>query len=269
MGFFLAKDGVNAVLERWRDDYLIYAPVRMAGGGPYSDTDSIQYGQIHRVEEIVYDQKSRYSFKEILLPLSQTLFFFTEDQIKEAEELKKGAIIFLRSCDLHAVKRLDQVYLQNGFEDYYYQRLRKRVKFVLMGCQKAFENCFCVDMQTNIIDTYDASLEENGDGYVMDNHCAEWESLLSKYSLRQLDVRPSHVTETNVHVEIPPGVSIDVAKSKCGMNMMAGALIAADVILFAPHAPVLLCRIFSIPIMARLVNGVVWRLPAWLTVIRM
>ncbi|MEG3072089.1 MAG: anaerobic sulfite reductase subunit A [Peptococcaceae bacterium] len=214
MGFFLAKDGVNAVLERWRDDYLIYAPVRMAGGGPYSDTDSIQYGQIHRVEEIVYDQKSRYSFKEILLPLSQTLFFFTEDQIKEAEELKKGAIIFLRSCDLHAVKRLDQVYLQNGFEDYYYQRLRKRVKFVLMGCQKAFENCFCVDMQTNIIDTYDASLEENGDGYVMDNHCAEWESLLSKYSLRQLDVRPSHVTETNVHVEIPPGVSIDVAKSK-------------------------------------------------------
>ena len=212
MGFSL-KDGVNAVLERWRDDYLIYAPVRMAGGGPYSDTDSIQYGQIHTVEEIVFDQKSRYSFKEILLPLSQTLFFFTEDQIKEAEEPKKGAIIFLRSCDLHAVKRLDQIYLQNGFEDYYYQRFRKRVKFVLMGCQKAFENCFCVDMQTNIIETYDASLKRR-DGYVMDNHCADWESLLSKHSLRQMDVQPSHVTETNVHVEIPPGLSIGVVKSK-------------------------------------------------------
>lgn len=33
MGYFLTQDGINAVLERWMDDYLIYAPVRMAGGG--------------------------------------------------------------------------------------------------------------------------------------------------------------------------------------------------------------------------------------------
>lgn len=214
MGYLFTQDGINAVLERWADDYLIYAPVRMAGGGAFSDTDSIRYGQVRRVEEIVFDQKSNYSSKEILLPLSQTLFFFTEDEVKEAEASPKGAIILLRSCDLHGVKRLDEIYLKNGFEDFFYQRLRSNVKFVLLGCQKAFDNCFCVDMQTNTIDSYDASLEQSGDGYVMDNRCAGWEPLLAEHSLKQLDVRPSHVTENRVRVEIPDGLSIEVAKSK-------------------------------------------------------
>ena len=116
MGFYFTKDGMNAVLKRLMDEYLVYAPIRMIGGGAFSDTDSVRYGQISKISDIIFNQKSEYSFKEILLPLSQTLFFFTEDQVKEAEAPKKGAIIFLRSCDLHAVKRLDEIYLRNGFE---------------------------------------------------------------------------------------------------------------------------------------------------------
>ena len=214
MGFYFTKDGMNAVLKRLMDEYLVYAPIRMIGGGAFSDTDSVRYGQISKISDIIFNQKSEYSFKEILLPLSQTLFFFTEYQFKEAEDPKNGAIIFLRSCDLHAVKRLDEIYLRNGFEDYYYKRLRENVKFILLGCQNPFENCFCVDMQTNTIDTYDASIEQAGDGYVMDNHCNAWESLLSSHCLNQQDVQPSHVTETGVHVKIPDGLSIDAANSK-------------------------------------------------------
>ena len=37
-----------------------------------------------------------------------------ENVIKEADIDDREAIVFLRSCDMHAVKRLDQIYLYNG-----------------------------------------------------------------------------------------------------------------------------------------------------------
>jgi len=214
MGYSFTKEGIDKVLKELSKDYLLYAPTRINGGGAFSDTDSIKYGEIATVEEIVFDEKSDYSFKEILLPLSETLFFFTEEQVKEADGPKRGAVIFLRSCDLHAVRRLDEIYLRNAFEDYYYKRIRDNVRFVLMGCQSSFENCFCVDMGTNRIDSYDASIDKKGGEYVMDNRCEDWERLLEGSYQAKEEVSPSYVTETKVRVSIPEGLSIDVAKSK-------------------------------------------------------
>ena len=97
MGFYFAEEGMTTVLEEWKKDYLIYGPVRMAGGNTFSAVDCILYGTIQRISDVVFDQKSDYSFKEVLLPLSQTLFFFTEDHVKDADAMNKGAIIFLRS----------------------------------------------------------------------------------------------------------------------------------------------------------------------------
>ena len=93
--------------------------------------------------------------RKFLLPMSQTLFYFTEDEIKEPALPKKNALIFLRSCDLHAVRRLDEIYLNNGAPDAYYSRLRERCRFVLIGCPQAFSSCFCVDMGTNIAESWE------------------------------------------------------------------------------------------------------------------
>ena len=134
-GIQVIKEAFDACLAKLSQDCDVYAPVRMAGGNPFSDTDCIRYGKIKSIEEVVFDEKSDYSYKEILLPLSETLFYFTEKEVKEADPKEKGGVIFLRSYDLHAVKRMDDIYLYNGFEDYYYKRLRERVKFVLMGCK--------------------------------------------------------------------------------------------------------------------------------------
>lgn len=70
MGYRLTKEGVNAVLEEWAENYLIYAPVRMNGKGAFSDTDSIRYAPIETVEEIEFEEKSNFPFKEVLIPLS-------------------------------------------------------------------------------------------------------------------------------------------------------------------------------------------------------
>lgn len=214
MGYCLTTDHMNAVIKQWSKDYLIYAPKCFTGGGTYSDTNVTRYGQIEKVEEIVFDRKSDYSFKEILLPISQTLFYFTEDTIQEADAPKKGAIVFLRSCDLHGVKRLDDIYLKNGFEDHYYKRLRDNIKFILMGCEKTFESCFCVDMGTNKIDKYDASIDVKDGVYYINNQLVDWEKNFQLNSTKKQEVVPAYVLENNVNINIPDNLSLDVMKSK-------------------------------------------------------
>ncbi len=213
MGYEFSKESINSLLGKLSEEYLIYAPKLMVDDGTFSDTDTVRYGKISKIEEVVFDKKSDYSFKEVLLPLSETLFYFTEDSVKEADAPKKGAIVFLRSCDMQAVKRLDQIYLKNGFEDYYYNRLRERIKFILIGCKESFENCFCVDMNSNETHAYDASLEPHGENFLSDCKFDQWQSLFASYSQNQPDVKPGSVSQTQVKVNIPKDLSAKVAQS--------------------------------------------------------
>lgn len=214
MGYCLSKDSMTDVIKKWSENYLIYAPKCFEGWGAFSDTDMIRYSQIKNADEIEFNIKSDFSFKEILLPISQTLFYFTEDSVKEADGPKKGAIIFLRSCDLHSVKRLDEIYLKNGFEDYYYKRIRENVKFVLIGCQNSYENCFCVEMGTNKIDSYSLSIDYKDDKFFIDNKCEEFEKDLESFCEEKLNVIPSFVTENDIRVNIPVNITLDIIKSK-------------------------------------------------------
>ena len=211
MGYKLSKNDINKVFEDLSKEYVVYAPKLFEGEGTFSDTDRVRYGEIKTIDDIVFNQKAQYSYKEVLLPISQTLFYFTEDSIKEADAPKKGAIIFLRSCDLHAVKRMDDIYLRNGQEDYYYKRIRENAKFILMGCENSFENCFCVSMETNKNDEYNAYLKVDGDNVYVDVKDEALENLFK--ADETLDVKPDFVTENNVKVSIPDNLSLDVMKS--------------------------------------------------------
>lgn len=214
MGFQLTRQGFDAVLAALSENYALYAPRRYQGGATFSDMDCIRYGEIQCAEEIVFDQKSDYSFKEVLLPVAQTLFYFTEDRTEEAAPArKKGAVIFLRSCDLHALRRLDDMYLHNRPEDYYYKQLRDNTRFVLMGCSASFDNCFCASMGTNQSDAYDMSIDPVGDSFVMDCKNAEFEALLRVNAIAERTVMPQYVSENPVTVAIPENLSSRVAAS--------------------------------------------------------
>ena len=214
MGFCADKNQMNYFLKALEKDYCIYAPKCFEGGGRFSDTDCVRYGEVKGIEEIVFDKKSEYSFKEVLTPVSQTLFYFTEDHVTEPEAPKKGAVIFLRSCDIHALKRLDDMYMKNGPEDYYYSRLRGRIKLVLMGCASSFENCFCVSMGSNIADTYDLSIDADGDLYRVDCLDEAWAALLKEAGCGIEEVVPAHVTENDIKVHIPDNLDSSVMKSR-------------------------------------------------------
>ncbi|URZ16548.1 anaerobic sulfite reductase subunit AsrA [Clostridium felsineum] len=214
MGYRLTRENLNTLFHKLKEDYFIYAPKRLLGKGAFSDTDRVRYAAIDKVEEIEFDVKSDFSFKEVIMPISETLFFFTEDKVKEAEGPKKGAVIFLRSCDLNAVKRLDQIYLKNGFEDHYYKRIREKVKFILMPCSSSFENCFCVSMGTNKTDKYDLSIDKKDDYFYVDNKEEVLEEFFKEEGLEELEVKPAFVTENNINVKVPEGITNKIFNSK-------------------------------------------------------
>lgn len=173
--------------------------------------DCIRYGKVNSISEIVFDRRSEYSFKEVLTPISQTLFFFTEDQCKEADPPKKGVIFFLRSCDLHALKRLDDMYLHNGPVDYYYKRIRDNIKIVLIGCKHSFESCFCVSMGTNISKNYDVSINVADGVYELNCKDATWNQFFMDLGASRHLVVPDQVHENKTIVKIPEHLTADVA----------------------------------------------------------
>lgn len=214
MGYQIKAEDLTCLFKSMSAQYDIYAPKLFRAGGRFSDTDCVRYGKVTTAEEIVFDKKSEFSFKEVLLPVSETLFYFTEGTAKEADGPKKGAVIFLRSCDIHGLKRLDEMYLHNGPEDYYYSRLRERIKLVLIGCGTSFENCFCASMGTNETQDYDMAINTKEDGtYFVDCKEFSWDEFFRERNCTQEEVHPDYVTENEIQVSVPEDLTAEVVKS--------------------------------------------------------
>ena len=168
MGYQLSGNDGEEIFRSWTKKYDVFAPMLFEGEGCFSDTDIIRYGNPQSLSDIVWDKKSDYSFKEVLLRIHEVLFYFTEDQTTVPKGPEKDILVFLRACDLHAVKRLDEIYLNNGFEDFYYRRVRDRVKFVLMGCGGTCDSGFCASMGTNKAENYDLYIKAEEERVLFD-----------------------------------------------------------------------------------------------------
>ncbi|MCL1995784.1 MAG: anaerobic sulfite reductase subunit AsrA [Defluviitaleaceae bacterium] len=215
MELSLTKARFNDLLEHWSGDCVLYAPKLFEHAGSFSDTDQVRYSPITRAEDIVFDTKSTFSHKEALLPITQILFYFTEDVVKEAEMNKQKQIIFLRSCDFHAIKRLDEIYLKNKFEDIYYKKFRENTKFIVMGCKESFGNCFCVSMNTNTCTGYDGYLHQNGDKFEIIIKNSDIVQGFNFEKNETATVTPQFVTENPVVVNIPEKLDLqNVVKSE-------------------------------------------------------
>jgi anaerobic sulfite reductase subunit A len=155
VNYTLSQAQMDDVIAQWKKEYRVYAPKAQKNRGA-KGKDVIRYQEINSVAEIVTDRQSDFSAKEVYYPVMQTMFYFTEKDCIESEvKDDKGFIIFMRPCDVNAMRRLDNIFLKNGdHADSYYERLRKKVKVVMMECTESHENCFCVSMNSNIAENY-------------------------------------------------------------------------------------------------------------------
>ncbi|MDF2501016.1 MAG: sulfite reductase, subunit [Anaerosporomusa subterranea] len=209
MAYKILRERFDQYLQHLKKDYRLFAPVVLKGKGTFTDTDSIRYQEFNSIDEICFDQKSSFSAKEVLLPITQTLFYFTEDNWSEPKVDDKKLLLFLRSCDIHAIRRLDDIYLRNGFEDPYYKVLREKVRFCLMECEQGFENCFCVSMKTNTVEEYDMLARPQGK-FV---YVAVKNSELDFFDGETIEIEPKFPQKNMIEVKLPPRLNQDIAGS--------------------------------------------------------
>lgn len=195
-------------LKELANEYKVFGPVLKEGKGKFAETNVVGYGEILNATDIVWDEKSYFSPKEIFYPVRETLFYFNKNEIEIPEVNETLNIVFLRPCDLNGVKRLDTLFLENGSNvDPYYKRRRDMTKFVVMTCDEGFDTCFCVSMGANEVTQYDGLVQREGEAiYLEIVDDALWNGILK--SQENADFTPQFVQENKVKVEIPDVESV-------------------------------------------------------------
>ncbi|MBU5436577.1 anaerobic sulfite reductase subunit AsrA [Tissierella sp. MSJ-40] len=208
MSYEITNIKFNSYLEKWSRDYEIYGPVKISAGGRFSDTDNIRYEKIKKVEDIEYKEKSIFSAKEVLFPVTETLFNIQEEQLNEPVYDKKKYLVFLRACDIHAIDRIDYIFLKNGiYTDPYYKRRREAIKYILIGCKESFENCFCASMGTNKTDNYSMGIKFFDDKV----HIEAKDPIFQEEFKEEIEIEftPDYVLENYYNVTIPSVEKLD------------------------------------------------------------
>lgn len=212
MGYTLNTAQAGQVLAALRRDYTVYAPKRFRNQGRYSATDIIRYDEVERWEDIVWDVKSDYPAKEVLTPIQQAIFYFTEDEYRESKAPRKPILILARPCDINAQRVQARIYAGNGgYTDLYYERMRKLVRFALMECNGGDDTCFCVSMGANKTDDYSLALKFSEEGVqvqVADDAFAPYFS-----EMPQADYTPAFVEENELKVTLPDLEDREVRKA--------------------------------------------------------
>ena len=202
MGYSLNAVQAEAVLQALKQNYSVYAPKRFPKQGRYSDTDVIRYAEVEHYEDIVWQVKSDYPAKEVLTPIQQAIFYFTEDEYRASKGPKKPILILARPCDINAQHVQAKIYAGNGgYTDLYYERMREKVKFALMECNGGDDTCFCVSMGTNKTDDYSLALKFSDEGVqvqVTDEAFAPYFE-----GMPQAGYTPAFVEENELKVTVP------------------------------------------------------------------
>jgi anaerobic sulfite reductase subunit A len=208
LGYRYTAAAINQLLESLRKNHEVYAPTLLKGRGKFSDTDLIGYAEISKIEDVVFNQKSYFSPKETFYPMTQRLFYFAESEFKESVADEKDIIVFLRACDIQAVERLDKVMIENGpSPDFYYERLRKKLRLIVMDCQESFDSCFCVSMGTNTTENYSASLRMES-GFYLSDVKEDIEGQFSFYG-EKFEVSPKFVETNKQMVQVPENLILE------------------------------------------------------------
>ena len=202
MGYSLNAVQAEAVLQALKQNYSVYAPKRFPKQGRYSDTDVIKYAEVEHYEDIVWQVKSDYPAKEVLTPIQQAIFYFTEDEYRASKGPKKPILILARPCDINAQHVQAKIYAGNGgYTDLYYERMREKVKVALMECNGGDDTCFCVSMGTNKTDDYSLALKFSDEGVqvqVTDEAFAPYFE-----GMPQAGYTPAFVEENELKVTVP------------------------------------------------------------------
>lgn len=202
MGYKVSFEEADRIFAKLCEEYEIWGPKRFVGKGRYSDTDLIRYDKVCKVEEIEFKEKSDLPAKEVLSPITQSLFYFTQDEFIESKATEKKLLIFMRPCDIHAQHHQEKIYLTNGgYEDLYYKRMNEKVKIVMMECAEGWDTCFCVSMGTNRCEDYAMAVRPEEGSLLLDIQDENLKPYFDK--IEPCEFKPQYIEKNELEVTVP------------------------------------------------------------------
>lgn len=221
MAVRLEKPALQTIIDRLAS--LGYEVV-----GPRIKLGAIVYGNINSIEELplgyLDDQKAAtyrliendqagyfdyvvgpHSLKNYLFPSCQTISRAKREENgwhfkTPAAKAKPIAVIGVRSCDLHAMRIQDRVFLGGQFVDEAYQAQREALFLLAINCRRAAATCFCHSLGTGpaIGEECDLALTEMDDHFV-----AEIGSSAGCQALATTDLKPCTQAELEAARAVP------------------------------------------------------------------
>ena len=203
MGYMLEVSQFNDLLKRLEENYEIWAPKRFVGKGNFADTDYIRYDKVHNFSDIEFKEKSNSSAKEVVFPITQTTIYFNDNGYSVPPIGAKDKLVIARACDITGIHRLDTLYYKNGEPDFYYTRLREKVKFIILECSHSYKNCFCVSMGGNRTDDHvmGMKVEDNKIYIQIDND--EYRRYFEELFLEEIEYKFHYVEQNDIKVNVP------------------------------------------------------------------
>lgn len=203
---------MDIILDSLKEKYNVYGPVKTRSKG-------IVYGKVKSASDIVYDEKTTSSPKEVIYPVVQKLLYFTADECVETKlDDDKGILLFARPCDINGLERLDLIFNENGnAPDFYYARLREKLKVVMIECRESFENCFCCSMATNKTDNYSMAVKFDENGLLASVKDDELRPYFK--GKEAADYTPSFVEENQIKVEVPKNITEDMLEDIYALDL--------------------------------------------------
>lgn len=206
------KKEAEAIFKSLSQEYKIIAPTTKIGRGRLSNTNLLTYDEVKSFEEIEFFRKTCFSAKSVLFPVREVLFNFRRNNVQELNEKIFPAIIFLRACDINAIRIMDEHFLKNGgYEDPYYKRRREKVRFFLMECERPFANCFCVSMGTNRTENYSLFIRKVDAGFEVEIKDKGFKEYFSFGE--EIEAKPRFVEKDLKPISIPQDIDTSIFDS--------------------------------------------------------
>ncbi|MBY6930429.1 anaerobic sulfite reductase subunit AsrA [Clostridium botulinum] len=203
MGYRLEVNQFNDLLKLLESKYEIWAPKRFVGKSNFADTDYIRYDKVNNFADIEFKEKSNAPAKEVVFPITQTTIYFNEDNFSVPNNKEKDKLVIARACDINGIHRLDTLYYKNGEPDFYYKRLRDKIKFIILECPHSYRNCFCVSMGGNKTDDHVMGMKVDENNIFMEIEDEEFDSYFEEIGAKEEEYSFHYVEQNDIKVNVP------------------------------------------------------------------
>ena len=174
----LSKADLPTLIETWRKQARVYAPVSHDGFSEFQILGDLTMANVQ------LSANTRYPPKSLFLPQSEAMFRAQGDGLEPADvQVFPRVVLGIRACDARAVQLLDGVFVGDGDQDPYWAQKRDQTTLVVLGCDDPCETCFCTAVGSGPFDQRgaDVMLTSVGDAYIADVQNGKGQALFDSF----------------------------------------------------------------------------------------